>query len=201
MSFGVHQLNEFHASVQGKAVVFLVPDRQTNLLLARLFLASAAAAEVSCHVLDMDAFYASNSVSIAEGFSQQEMKDIQLQIPTIRAGGEVVPEFFPYTDEGFVVIDDLNSLYHTFSSADEGTAGRKLTFLVQSLSFMARTNRLTILATVYERERPVFTRRRRLFAGLGDASVSARREGGLLALRCDRGAIWPGRTLILSIRP
>lgn len=202
MSFGVHLARQFLAPLQGKTVVFFVADRDTNLLLSKLLVTSAAASGNSCFVLDMDAFYASNSNSLAGDVSPQDMKNIQLYIPRIGASGEEAAlGLFDGVEHRIDIIDDMNSLYHTFSSDDQGSAGRKLTFLMEVLSFLGRTNRMTVLITIYERERPTFTRRARLFAGLGDVSVSIRRDGDGLTLRCDRGAAWPDRTLNLSIRP
>ncbi|HUI86308.1 MAG TPA: hypothetical protein VLY21_04045 [Nitrososphaerales archaeon] len=200
MSFGSQQARQFLAAVQGKAAVFIVPDRQTNLLLGRLFLAAAAFSGSPCLVLDMDAFYGSNSALLAEGLPLPE--DVWIHIPRVGAGGEeAVSGLFATAKRRLEIIDDLNSLYHTFSSDDQNSAGRKLTFFMNAMSFVARNDDLTIMATIYERERPAFGRRTRLFAGLGDLSVSVRREGDTLSLRCDRGAEWPGGKLTLPMRP
>ena len=66
---------------------------------------------------------------------------------------------------------------------------------MSALSFLAHTNRTAVLITIYERERPVFARRARLFAGLGDVSVTVRLDGDAMVMRCDRGSAWTGGTL------
>lgn len=202
MSFGVRRAKQFLDPLQGKAAVFLVPDRRTNLALSRLFVSSVAASGSPCSVLDMDAFYASNSELLVREIPQLEAANIRLHMPRIGASGEeAVMGLFESVERCIHIIDDLNSLYHTFSSEDQSSAGRKLTFLVEVLSFLGRSNGTTALITIYERERPTFARRARLFARLGDVSVSVRREDGSLVMHCERGTAWPGRALTLPISP
>jgi len=201
MSFGVQQARQFLAPLQGKAVVFLVPDRRTNLLMGRLFLAAVAATGSRCFIFDMDSFYASNSSSLAE-VRQQAIDGIRLCVPRVGADGEEAAlGLFRGVEQGVNIVDSLNSLYHTFSADDQSSASRKLTFLIEALSFLSRTGRTTVLVTIYERDRPTFKRRGRLFTELGDATVSVKSDGETLILHCDRGSAWPESTLTIPTRP
>jgi len=200
MSLSALQTRLFLAPLQGKTTVFLVADRRTNLLLGKLVLSSLVANGTSCIILDTDAFYASNSELLAEGISRPDLGNLRLYVPKVgTTSEEAALELFKGYGGRAVIIDNLNSFYHTLSSENRSSAGRKLTFLVALLSFLGHANGTTVFVTTYEREKPTIPRHTRPFSGLGDVSISTRCAGDRLILECESGTTWPDGTLSFSI--
>jgi hypothetical protein len=201
MSLGTNSVAEsFLNSLRGKAAVFLVADRATNLALAELFLLSFKVTETTGVVFDIDAFYASNSEVLVKRVPRVDSRTVQLRIPRIGASAEeVTSELLKRDSSEAVVVSNLNSLFHLFASNDQGSAGRKFAFLMALLSFTARTNNNNVLAIMYERERPIPTTRSRPFSRLGDSLILVKRVGNNLVLQSEDGAVWPSGTLNFPI--
>jgi hypothetical protein len=197
MSFGIEQMRAFLNPLRGKVTTFSVADRATNLSLGRLILSSVAVDGDSTIIMDTDAFYASNSVRLAENLSQQDLNRFRLYVPETGASGEdVVIRLFRRNESCSVsIIDNLNTLFHLLSSDNPSSAGRKLSFLTALQSFLGRMNSTTVLITVYEREKPTQAKRPKAFSELGEISVHVGRSNGQLSLKCERGAVWPGNAL------
>jgi hypothetical protein len=203
MSFGVQRARAFLDPLRGKITTFFVADRLVNLSLSTLILTCVTAAGAACEVVDMDAFYASNSDLLSAALPREGLERVSLYVPKVgTSGDDLVMKLFdrgqqPHKD--ILILDDLNTLFHLLSSDNSSSAGRKLAFLIALQSFVRRTNRTTALATVYEREKPIPGRRSKSFSELADTNVSVAHSGDELILKCERGAAWPGGTLSFPI--
>lgn len=202
MSFSAQQVRVFLGPLQGKVAVFLVPDRISNLALGQLFLSSLEAGGKTCTILDIDAFYASNSDLLAKSISGGLTENLWLYIPEVGTGAEdIVLHLLKERRSDVIIVDNLNSFFHLFSFDDRNSASRKFTFLMALLSYAAHSNNVSVLTTMYEREKPIPRRRDRSFSELGDVSLTVRHAGGRLTLRCDQCASWPDGTLSFPTLP
>jgi hypothetical protein len=178
----------------------MVPDRISNLALGRLLLSSLEASGKTCTILDIDAFYSSNSDLLAKNVPLGQTENVLLYIPEVGAGAEdIVLRLFNERRPDSVIIDNLNSLFHLFSFDGRSSASRKFAFLMDLLSYLARSNNVGVMTTMYERERPVPRRRARSFSGIGDISLTVRHAQGWLTLRCDSCEGWPDGALSFPI--
>jgi hypothetical protein len=198
MSFSRQQAQLFLNSLTGKTTTFLLEDREANLEFARTTMGILSQTGDSSAIIDLDAFYSSNSDRIFRLLEKSIAETTTIRVP--EPGADIEKEFSTLFDvtQKVIIIDSLNSLYHLISLEDGSSRSRKLTFAITSLSYLARINSKAALLTMYRREG--FTRRGtgRAISSLSDATVTVDVRGQALTLRIDRGSVWPGR--VFSIR-
>jgi hypothetical protein len=200
MSFSAKQGDPLLGPLYGHTATFLVDSRRTNLALARVLVSTLARNRVPCAVLDIDALYSSNSDYIFSSIPEDEARTSELLVPDPGASIEAgMADLLGTGPADALIIDSLNSLYHLLSGGERGSRNMNLGFAVALLSYMARTEKRTVLLTMYERERAARFGRRRSISDLSDLTISARMQGGDLALICERGTAWSGRGLSVSI--
>jgi hypothetical protein len=199
MSFSWQQAQSFLAPLVGKTSTFLLEDRRANLNFARTVMTLLARNATASAIVDLDAFYSSNSDRIFSPTDIPTPKETIIRVPG--PGAEVEGEFSTLfeTEQKVVIIDSLNSFYHLISLEDGSSRNRKLTFAIASLSFFAKTNGKTIILTMYRREG--FTRggTGRSISALSDLTASVETKGEELTVRIVRGLGWPAGTFSIRI--
>ena len=172
MSFSGEQTSSFFGPLKGKTTTFLVDGREANIQFARTVMGLLSAASSGCAVLDLDAFYSSDSDLIFSALGGAAAKSSVLRVP--EPGSDMENEFSTLFElqQKIIIVDSLNSLYHLISKDEGSSRSRKLAFAVASLSYLAKTNGKTVIMTMYRREG--FFRRGtgRSISGLSDVTAS-----------------------------
>jgi hypothetical protein len=198
MSFSTPQARSFLAPLTGKTTTFLLEDRQANFDFARTIMGVLSQTGYGCAIIDLDAFYSSNSDGIFRSLDQSSAGATVIRVP--EPGADIEKEFSALfgARQRVIIIDSLNSLYHLISLEDGSSRSRKLAFAVDSLSYFAKTNSKVVLLTMYRREG--FTRggTGRSISSLSDVTLAVGISGQELTFRSDRSPVWTDRKL--SIR-
>jgi hypothetical protein len=189
MSFSGREAQSFFAPLRGRTATFLLDDREANLDFARTVVSLLARTSDSAQILDLDAFYSSNSDRI---FGRLDSTAATISVP--EPGTDVESEFARTFggDQGVVIIDSLNSFYHLISQEDGSSRSRKLNFAIASLSYLAKTNAEAVILSMYRREGLTRWGTGRSISSLSDitASVAVRKQE--LVVRVERGPGWEG---------
>jgi len=146
----------------------------------------------SCTVLDLDAFYSANADVIFASLPGAVAESTNIRVP--EPGADIEGEFaevFESTQKA-VLVDSLNSLYHLVSQEDGSSRSRKLTFAVASLSYLARTNDMTVILTMYRRGGFSRSGTGRSISNLSDVTASVEVRGDVLTAVVERGQAWAG---------
>jgi hypothetical protein len=198
MSFD-KQAHPLLALLMGKTTTFLLEDRRTNLEFARTIIHVLSQTGDGSAIVDLDALYSSSSDEIFGSLDPSAARATSIRV--LEPGADIESEFAALFDvrQNVIIIDSLNSLYHLISVEDTSLRGRKLTFVIASLSYFARTNAKAVLLTMYRREG--FTRggTGRSISGISDATVSVDAVGQDLILKSERGSVWSGRRFSIRI--
>ena len=195
---------QFFAPLTGRTTTFLLNGREDNIVFASVVTSLLAQSHAPCAILDLDAFYSSNSDRIFPVMDATTARSTMIWVP--RPGSDVELDLSALFDvpQGVVIIDSLNSLYHLISLEDVGSRGKKLTFALASLSYFARTNSKAVILTMYRREGFYRAGTGRSISGLSDGTASVTVIRGELKIRSERGPGWPGgefSTRIPSVSP
>lgn len=188
MSFSERNARSFFGPLLGQSATFLVDRRQDNLDFARAIAGLGALESGGCTILDLDGLYSSNAGAI---FSNAQGDRVTLRIPP--PGTDIDLEFSRLfsAPEKIVVIDSLNTFYHLLSAEDGRSRGRKFAFSVASLSYLAKTNDIAVMMTMYRRETFGRSRTSRSISNLSDVTASVDVVGAGLTIRTERGTTWP----------
>lgn len=192
MSFSGDQAKSFFGPLAGKTATFLLEGRQANLEFSRAVVGLLAGGGDACAILDLDAFYSSNSDRILSSLTTASARSTTIRVPEPGSDVEGALATLFGAQQKVVIIDSLNSLYHLLSQEDGSSRNRKLTFAVASLSYFARTNGKAVILTMYRREG--FTRpgTARPISGFSDVTAAVDVRGDELTIRSERGSAWPG---------
>jgi hypothetical protein len=189
MSFSGREAQSFFTPLRGRTATFLLEDRQANLDFARTTIGLLALTSDTAEIVDLDAFYSSNSDRI---FGSLNSSAATIRVP--EPGADIETEFATAFEgnQGVVIVDSLNSFYHLISQEDGSSRSRKLSFAVASLTYLARTNGKAVILSMYKREGSVHWGAGRSISRLSDitASVDTRRQE--LLVSAERGPGWEG---------
>ena len=198
MSLGEEESGSFFGPLTGKTTTFLLDERDANLAFARTISGLLARTRTPFVVLDLDALYSSNADRILAPLDAATARSTVIRIP--EPGSEVeleVSRLFE-AQQKVVVVDSLNSLYHTVSLEDGSARNRKLDFVLASLSYLARANEKAVILSMYRRRGLYRAGTGTPISSLTDATASVSKRGGILEMRGERGPSWPGG--VFSIR-
>jgi hypothetical protein len=192
MSLSGEDPRSFFGPLIGKTATFMLEGRQANLAFAEVMVGFLAQARSPCAILDLDAFYSSNSNLILSNMDATTARSTIIRVP--EPGSDVEAELASLfkVQHRVVIIDSLNSLYHLVSLEDGSSRGRKLTFALASLSYLARTNGKAVILSMYRREGLFRTRSGRSISNLSDVTASVDVRERELRIRSERGPTWPG---------
>ena len=192
MSLSGGEPGPFFGPLTGKTTTFLLDSRRVNLSFAVALVELLAKARAPCTILDLDAFYSSNSDRIFSPMDASTAGLTDIRVP--RPGQDVEHEFSRLFEarQKVMIIDSLNSLYHLVSLEDGSSRSRKLSFALASLSYMARTNGVAVILSMYRREGLYHAGVRRSISALSEATVAAAIREEKLEMTVERGAVWPG---------
>ncbi len=198
MSLSGGEPGSFFGPLTGKSTTFILDSRRANLSFASAMVGILAKARIPCAVLDLDAFYSSNSDRIFTSMDASTVSSTEIRVP--QPGLDVEPEFSSLFEarQKVVIIDSLNSLYHLVSLEDGSSRSRKLSFALTSLSYMARTNGKAVVLSMYRREGLYRAGTGRSISALSEAAVAVAIRGESLDMTVERGSVWPGG--VFSIR-
>ncbi len=200
MSFSAHQASSFFRPLRGKTSSFIIDGRESNLSFARTAASLLALTGDGCAILDLDAFYSSNSDRIFGTLPPAAAKFALIHVPEPDSSIETeFPKLFG-TGSEVIIIDSLNSLYHLLSFDDGRSRSRKLAFAVASLTYLARTDRRAVIFTMYRRERQARTGGGRSISDLADLTISVEAHGSELSMKCERGSAWPEGSFSVPVR-
>ena len=190
MSFSGDQAQSFFTPLWGRTATFLLDERESNLQFARTIVALAGCIGEACSILDLDALYSADANATFSRPADSEATRILLPPP----GAEVEVEFPKLFEaqQRVIIVDSLNSLYHLLSQADARSRSRKLTFAVESLSYLARKNNKAAVLTMYRREWSGRQGRSRPISRLSDITAEVEIGNGELSVRSERGSAWSG---------
>jgi len=200
MSFSGDQARAFLDPLAGRTTTFLLEGRQDNIEFAKVLVGLLDAQGSACAVFDLDALYSSNSDVIFGSRGSQVTARSTIRVP--EPGANLEEEFSALfeAEQGAIVIDSLNSLYHLISGDDGGSRSRKLAFATAGLSYFARANGRAVIVSMYRRENPSRGGTGKSISSLTDGTASVNRAGGGLSFRNERGVGWPqGRFSIRSL--
>jgi len=199
MSFSVQQAQSFLAPLIGKTSTFLLEDRRANLDFARTITALLARNASASAIIDLDAFYSSNSDQVFSTTGILTTKETIIRVP--EPGADIESEFSTVfeTQRKVIIIDSLNSFYHLISLDDGSARNRKLTFAVASLSYFAETNSRAVILTMYRREGFARGGTGRSISALSDLTASVNTNGEKLTVRTERGPGWSVGTFSIRI--
>jgi hypothetical protein len=191
MSSGFRHPQSFFGPLTGKTSTFLLESRQDNLAFARAIVGLMRASGGACTVMDLDAFYSSHADVV---FAPTSVGDSSWTLRVPPPGSDIEAEVSQLfgASQSILILDSLNTLYHLFSLDDGSSRGRRLGFVLASLSYLARTNSKSVILCMYRREgvgRPGTTRS---ISGLSDITASVEVRESELTVRADRGSVWPG---------
>ena len=199
MSFGMQQARAFFAPLTGRTTTFLLEDREANLGFASTIMGLLAQTGDTCAVVDLDAFYSSNSDRIFGALDQPAARATAVRVP--EPGADIEGEFSAIFEapQKTLIMDSLNSFYHLVSQEDGSSRSRKLMFAVASLSYFARVNGKVVIFSMYRREG--FTRggTGRSISSLSDMTASVDVRGEEMTVRRERGSGWPGGRFSIRI--
>ena len=183
--------------ISGMTATFLLSGREDNLAFARTAVALIARAGKSCAVLDLDALYASNADAIMGTLPANSLRLVTVTVPDAESRVEQeLPRVLSSPAE-VVIIDSFNTFFHLLSYEDDASRGRKLSFAVASMSYLARTSGKAVIFTMYKRG-GIWRQGTRPISALSEVTAAIRVQGSELLVSCERGKAWPeGR---LSIR-
>ena len=191
MTFSYRQGTSLLEPLTGQSATFVMDGRDTNLRFARTLMKSLAEAAKSCIILDLDAFYSSNSDQIFMGpHGRQAERSIRVPLP----GSDVEAEFSRLfeTTQDAIVIDSMNSFYHLISEGNGSARGRKMKFALASLSQFASANNKAVILSMYGREGLAKSGRGRQISSLSDVTASVSTKNSEVEIRTERGPGWPG---------
>lgn len=192
MSVGEAEPQSFFGPLMGKTTTFLLEGKQANLAFAAALGNLLAETRVPCAILDLDAFYASNSERILSSMDAPTAKSTLIRVPEPGSDVEVDLSRLFGLEQKVIIIDSLNTLYHLISLEDGSSRGRKLTFTVESLSYFARTSGRAVVLSMYRREGFYRAGTGRSISGLSDVTASVDFWDGGLRVKTERGRAWPG---------
>jgi hypothetical protein len=198
LSLSAEQAEAFVGPLLGKTTTFLVEGREANLAFARTAVAVLTRTKRSCAVLDLDALYSSNADAILGSLPGDSAKSATFTVPDPESEVEWELPRVISSDADVVIIDSFNTLYHLLSYADGSSRGRKLSFAVASMSYLARTTKKAIILTMYGRGGS-WRHGTRSISDLSDVTVAVRVKGSELTVSCERGQAWPERRLSIRI--
>jgi len=192
MSFSAREARSFFDPLTGRTATFVLDGRLSNLDFARTLAGLLAQTGDSCTVLDLDAFYSSNSDQIFSLLAPLDPRESTIRIP--EPGSDIEGELSKLFEarQRVVIIDSLNSLHHLISLEDGASRSRKLTFTVASLSYFARANGKAVILAMYRREGFYRSGKGRAISNLSDITASVGIRDGELTIRNERGPAWPG---------
>ena len=184
----------FLEPLTGRTTTFMFDGRQANLDFARMAMGILSLAREPCAILDLDAFYSSNSVPVFSSMDTGTARSTIIRIPGPGSDVELELSRLFEAPQRFVIIDSLNTLYHLISLEDGSSRGRRLAFALASLSYLARTNEKAVILSMYWREGIFWAGTTRSISALSDSTVSVEVRDGILKIRTERGPSWPGGT-------
>jgi len=198
MSLSGGEPGSFFGPLTGKTTTFILDSRESNLWFARVVVGLLARARSPCTILDLDAFYSSNSDKIFSAMDPSTAASTEIRVP--QPGLDVEHEFSRLFDarQKVVIIDSLNSLYHLVSLEDGSSRSRKLSFALASLSYSARTNEKVVILSMYRREGFFRAGTGRSISKLSEATAAVAIRYGSLDMAVEQGTVWPGG--VFSIR-
>ena len=199
MSLSGGELGFFFGPLTGKTTTFILDGRRANLSFASVVVGLLARARAPCAVLDLDAFYSSNSDKIFQSMDAPTAGSTEIRVP--QPGLDVECEFSHLfgARQKVVIIDSLNSLYHLTSLENGSSRSRKLSFALASLSYMARTNEKAVVLSMYRREGIYRAGTGRSISTLSEATVAVAIRREKLDMTVERGAVWPGGDFSIRI--
>jgi hypothetical protein len=190
---GEEQGRLFLEPILGKTVTFLLSGREANLIFARAAMAFVTKTGRSCAVLDLDAFYASNADVILGPLPTDLMRLTKFTLPDPESKVEQELPRVLSSGAQVIIIDSFNTFHHLLSYGDGSTRGRKLSFAVASMSYLARTNGKAVILTMYRRG-AAWRQGAKPISDLSDVTAAVRVQGTGLSISCERGSAWPAST-------
>ena len=199
MSLSGGEPGSFFGPLTGKTTTFVLDGREPNLSFASVMVRLLAQAHTSCTILDLDAFYSSNSDRIFQYMDASTAASTEIRVPQPEL--DIEHEFSRLfgARQKVVIIDSLNSLYHLVSLENGSSRSRKLSFALASLSYMARTNGKAVVLSMYRREGLDRAGTGRPISALSEATVTVTVKGERLDMTVERGTVWPGRMFSIRI--
>jgi hypothetical protein len=192
MSLNGDDPRTFFGPLTGRTTTFLLEGRDANLAFAKVLARSLAQGRNTGAILDLDAFYSSNSDRIFSLMDPATARSTIVRVPDPGSEVEVELSGLFGVQQKVLVIDSLNTLYHLISLEDGSSRSRKLAFALASLSYFARTNEKAVVLSMYRREGFQRGGTGRSISGLSDATASVVVRDGVLEARSERGSLWPG---------
>lgn len=194
MSLSGREPRSFFGPLMGRTTTFLLEGRRANLAFAEMMARFLGRDRTPCAILDLDAFYSSNSDRIFSSMDEATANSTIIRVPEPGSDVELELSSLFQTQQRVLIIDSLNSLYHLISLEDGSSRSRKLTFALASLSYLARTGAKAVVLSMYRREVVHRGGTGRSISGLSDTTASVDVSGMGLRVRGERGHAWPGGT-------
>src|SRR2546428_12724399 len=184
----------FLTPLRSRSTVFLLNDRETDLLLTLFLLGFLERTRNEALVAAINPFSSSNAQRLAPGSVGLQNISLSLPPPGFAVEPWIVDFLIGAADPAVVILDDLNTLYHLLSFDGSKRAGNRISFLIALTSFLARTRPQTIISKVYARNRPIQNSRHgaRSLDRLGDLGVAVEYEASELTFACKNGSGWRG---------
>jgi hypothetical protein len=140
-------------------------------------------------ILDVDATYSSNSSYVLSRLTERQSQEVSIVVPDLQS--TLGPELAMVSEGAArtIMIDNLNSMFHLLSADGEGYGGRRLAFVISWLSYLARTENVAVIFTMYQRESSIRIGRNSRISDVTDSTVTVSSKEGKIRLKGDRGPI------------
>jgi hypothetical protein len=183
------QVNSFLAPLKGRVAVLLLHDRETKMTLSRFLMRCAYIRAADTIILDVDAFYCTNTDLLTEKMNDNGRFLTKTEIVLLPEKRFKVSYLTPLVSSKtqILILDDLNSLYSLASSSRKS---HELSVFMKLLSHNARMNNSWVIGTAYRTEGTAASTNGRSLARLGDALVDTELRGGSLLFKASFKGYW-----------
>lgn len=198
------QAYTFLTPLESKSSTFVMGSSEAKISFGRFLFGCLEVTKTRARILDVDAFFGSNATEVASASSTVFLESVLLSVPRSFAALDewLIDQLTHSVETNALILDDLNSVYHSISMENPKSALKKLSVIMALLSFLARTRRQVALSTLYQRERLTQVEvGRRSLARLGELTISVAMESGTLSFECTRGNAWKGGAFSVALSP
>ena len=182
------QATNFLAPLKGSVAILLLHDARAKFALARFLFSCVSVLSLGTTILDSDAFYSTNM----EEFVDENRPAPKGEVLLLTERDFEVTSLLPLLSSRreLLVIDDLNSLY---SLASDGRKSQQLTILLKFISYNARMNGSSVVATAYRTDLDQKRRgaNQRSLTALGDLLIDTDLRAGSIRLKASLKDYWP----------
>ncbi len=192
------QAYTFLTPLRGRSSIFSIADREENAVVATFTLGCLAGMRMRTLIVDTSGFYETNVEVLAKGLQKEFMERTRvLSIPDGAQPGCVFTSLIGKETKA-IVIDDLNTMAALMSGGNGRSGVHDVFTLMRILSYTARINGITVLATVYRNQRSDAGSKRSLTAA-SDLRIALDVNRSETTFVCEEPDVWPNGRFVAEV--